>query len=189
MKKNIFASIIVFISVNIFAHAQGTDLYEYISKTIMAGAHSVIMETTKKGISPDDIKITEKFGEAQNPFTGEKYFRNYVSYPYYAIRKVCSALDGEISEIGMRENQHASARRDLFFSPCEYFIIIKSEDLEIEYFGCMSIDKNLKVGDKIKKGTYLSTMLGGGDGGMVLNIRMKYKCEIIDPSAWFPSYF
>ena len=189
MKKNIFASIIVFISVNIFAHAQGTDLYEYISKNIMAGAHSVIMETTKEGISPDDIKIAEKFGEAQNPITGEKFFRDYVSYPYYAIRKVCSVLDGEISEIGMRENQHASSRLDLFASPLEYFIIIKTEDLEIEYFGNMSIDKNLKSGDKIKKGTYLSTMLGGGDGGMVLNIRMKYKGEIINPSEWFPSYF
>jgi hypothetical protein len=38
MKKNIFASIIVFIFVNIFAHAQGTDLYEYISKNIISGA-------------------------------------------------------------------------------------------------------------------------------------------------------
>ena len=186
MKKNIFASIIVFISVNIFAHAQGTDLYEYISKNIMAGAHSVIMETTKEGISPDDIKIAEKFGEAQNPIIGEKYFRDYVSYPYYAIKKVCSALDGEIVEIGMKEN---TSPRDLFSSPLEYFIIIKTEDLEIEYFGRMRIDKNLKVGDKIKKGTYLSTMLGGGDGGMVLNIRMKYKGEIINPSEWFPSYF
>ena len=186
MKKNIFASIIVFISVNIFAHAQGTDLYEYISKNIMAGAHSVIMETTKEGISPDDIKIAEKFGEAQNPITGEKFFRDYVSYPYYAIKKVCSALDGEIVEIGLKEN---TSPRDLFSSLLEYFIIIKTEDLEIEYFGYMSIDKNLKSGDKIKKGTYLSTMLGGGDGGMVLNIRMKYKGEIINPSEWFPSYF
>ena len=186
MKKNIFASIIVFISVNIFAHAQGTDLYEYISKNIMSGAHSVVMETTKEGISPDDIKIAEKFGEAQNPITGEKFFRDYVSYPYYAIKKVCSALDGEIVEIGLKEN---TSPRDLFSSPLEYFIIIKTEDLEIEYFGYMSIDKNLKVGDKIKKGTYLSTMLGGGDSGMVLSIRMKYKGEIIDPSAWFPSYF
>ena len=186
MKKNIFASIIVFISVNIFAHAQGTDLYEYISKNIMSGAHSVIMETTKEGISPDDIKIAEKFGEAQNPITGEKFFRDYVSYPYYAIKKVGSALDGEIVEIGLKEN---TSPRDLFSSLLEYFIIIKTEDLEIEYFGYMSIDKNLKSGDKIKKGTYLSTMLGGGDGGMVLNIRMKYKGEIINPSAWFPSYF
>ena len=186
MKKNIFASIIVFISVNIFAHAQGTDLYEYISKNIKSGAHSVIMETTKEGISPDDIKIAEKFGEAQNPITGEKFFRDYVSYPYYAIKKVCSALDGEIVEIGLKEN---TSPRDLFSSLLEYFIIIKTEDLEIEYFGYMSIDKNLKSGDKIKKGTYLSTMLGGGDSGMVSNIRMKYKGEIIDPSIWFPSYF
>ena len=185
MKKNIFASIIVFISVNIFAHVQGTDLYEYISKNIMIGAHSVVMETTKEDISPDDIKIAGKFGEAQNPITGEKFFRDYVSYPYYAIKKVCSALDGEIVEIGLKEN---TSPQDLFSSPLEYFIIIKTEDLEIEYFGYMSIDKNLKVGDKIKKGTYLSTMLGGGDSGMVLNIRMKYKGEIIDPSAWFPSY-
>lgn len=63
------------------------------------------------------------------------------------------------------------------------------ENLEIQYFGYMRIDEKLKVGDKVKKRTYLSTMLGGGDNGMVLNIRMKYKGEIIDPSTWFPSYF
>ena len=31
-------------------------------------------------------------------------------------------------------------------------------------------------------------MKGGGDSGMVLNIRMRYDGKIIDPSRWFTFY-
>ncbi len=182
IKKILITAITIFISSNIFAQELNSDVYEYISKNIMADAHSVIMETTNEKYSADDIKIAGKFGEAQNPFTGKSFFRDYISYPYYAIRKVCSALDGEIIEITGLKN----LEQNLGLGTS---ITIKTEDLEIQYFGYMRIDEKLKVGDKVKKGTYLSTMLGGGDNGMVLNIRMKYKGEIIDPSTWFPSYF
>lgn len=181
-KKITTTSMMIFLSLIIFAQEQNSDIYDYISKNIMANAHSVIMETTKGEYSTDEIKIAGKFGETQDPFTGKSFFRDYVSYPYYAIRKVCSALDGEIVEItGLKKLE-----QNLGLGTS---ITIKTEDLEIQYFGYMRIDEKLKVGDKVKKGTYLSTMLGGGDNGMVLNIRMKYKGEIIDPSTWFPSYF
>ena len=181
-KKITTTSMMIFLSLIIFAQEQNSDIYDYISKNIMANAHSVIMETTKEEYSTDEIKIAGKFGENQDPFTGKSFFRDYVCYPYYAIRKVCSALDGEIVEItGLKKLEQNLGQGTS--------ITIKTEDLEIQYFGYMRIDEKLKVGDKVKKGTYLSTMLGGGDNGMVLNIRMKYKGEIIDPSTWFPSYF
>ena len=69
-----------------------------------------------------------------------------------------------------------------------YSITVKTDDLEIEYFGYMKINPELAVGDRIEKGTYLATMLGGGDSGMVLNIRMRYKGDVIDPTPFFPSY-
>ena len=52
----------------------------------------------------------------------------------------------------------------------------------------MKINPELAVGNRIEKGTYLATMLGGGDSGMVLNIRMRYKGDVIDPTPFFPSY-
>ncbi len=152
-------------------------VYDYISENIMADAHSVIMEAT--GSYSTEIKILKTYGETQNPFTGKSYFRDYVSYPYYSIRKVCSALDGVIVRIDLPKDNQGIAN---------YSITVKTDDLEIEYFGYMKINPELAVGDRIEKGTYLATMLGGGDNGMVLNIRMRYKGDVIDPTPFFPSY-
>ena len=153
------------------------DASDYIIENIMSDAQSVIMEAT--GSYSTEIKISKKFGEAQDPFTGKTIFRDYVSYPYYSIRKFCSALDGVIVQIESPKDKQGTANLS---------IIVKTDELEIEYFGYMKINPELAVGDAIKKGTYLATMLGGGDSGMVLNIRMRYKGQIIDPSPWFPSY-
>lgn len=50
----------IFLSLIIFAQEQNSDIYDYISKNIMANAHSVIMETTKEEYSTDEIKIAGK---------------------------------------------------------------------------------------------------------------------------------
>lgn len=145
-------------------------IYEYISNNIMNNSQSVILESTNETIDISKIKISEEFGDTQNPFTGKYFFRDYIAYPYYSIRKVCSALDGEVVKI-TKEKENS--------------IIIKTSDIEIEYFGWIKIDENLKVGDEIVKGTYLGTLFGGGDSGMKLKIRMKYNGSIINPSLWF----
>lgn len=148
---------------------------------IMSGAQSVVLETTNPEINPEKIKIDRKFGEAQNPLDGEKYYRDYVSYPYYSIKRFRSALDGEIVKIGAPENLYGGMENTS--------IIVKTGDLEIEYFGMMGlVNPELSVGSKIKKGTYLATMAGGGETGMRLNIRMKHRGEAINPEPWFPSH-
>ncbi|UTC55951.1 DUF4431 domain-containing protein [Treponema sp. OMZ 906] len=148
----------------------GQEIYKYISNNVMKAAQSVILETTNDKIDISKIKIVEDFGNVSNPFTGEYFYRDFIAYPYYSIRKFGSAIDGEIVEIS---------------KTTESSIIIKSGDLEIEYFGWITLDENLKVGDKILKGTFLGTLYGGGDSGMKLKIRMKYKDTIINPSLWF----
>ncbi|WP_191016358.1 hypothetical protein [Treponema zioleckii] len=136
-------------------------------------ARSVILETTSAKVDFSKIKITEKFGETQNPFTGKTFFRDYVAYPYYSIKKFCSALDGEISEIKtISSGGHGNS------------IAVRTEDLEIEYFGWIKLNEELHVGDKISKGTFLGTLYGGGDCGMKLKIRMKYKNKVINPEKW-----
>ena len=62
IKKILITAITIFISSNIFAQELNSDVYEYISKNIMADAHSVIMETTTEEYSTDEIKIAGKFG-------------------------------------------------------------------------------------------------------------------------------
>ncbi|MBQ5499345.1 MAG: hypothetical protein IIT73_06085, partial [Treponema sp.] len=94
-------------------------------------------------------------------------------------RNFCSALDGTIVYIGQPTNYPLVANAA---------ITVKTDGLEIEYFGLMWLNKDLSVGSKIEKGTYLGTMRGGGDSGMVLNIRMRYDGKIIDPSRWFTFY-
>ena len=176
MKKIFFITALSLIFISCTTNKTERDINTYISKNIMADAQSVIMETTREDITPDKIKITDMFGDAQNPFTGEKYFRDYVSYPYYSIRKFCSALDGVITKIDCPTNYYGDANLS---------IIVKTEELEIEYIGLMKINPDLALGDKINKGTYLATMLGGGDSGMVLSIRMRYNGEVINPAPWF----
>lgn len=177
MKKLIFLLSIIPILFSCASNKKDLDVYDNVIEDIMADAQSVIMEAT--GSYSTEIKIINKYGDAQDPLTGKSYFRDYVSYPYYSILKVCSALDGVIVQI-------ASPKDNLGIA--NYSITVKTDDLEIEYFGYMKINTELSVGDKIEKGTYLTTMLGGGDGGMVLNIRMRYKGIVIDPSPFFPGY-
>lgn len=55
---------------------------------IMSGAQSVILETTSPEINPEQIKINRKFGEAQNPFNGEKYYRDYVSVNRFSYVRI-----------------------------------------------------------------------------------------------------
>lgn len=146
------------------------ETYKYISNEIMNKSQSVILEAAKDNIDKSKIRIIDDFGKVQNPISGEFFFRDYIAYPYYSIQKFCSSIDGEIIEISNK---------------LESSIVIKSGDIEIEYFGYIKIDKNLKVGDKILVGNYIGTLFGGGDSGMKLKIRMKYKNSIINPSLWF----
>ncbi|MBR0124759.1 MAG: hypothetical protein IJM03_05360 [Treponema sp.] len=178
--KNLFATLLllfIFISCTTNKIKKEEEIYDYISKNIMCNAQSVILEATKKEINPDDIKISGHFGE--RPGICKKYYCDYISYPYYSIRKFCSALDGTIVYIGQPTNYPLVANAA---------ITVKTDGLEIEYFGLMWLNKELSVGSKIEKGTYLGTMKGGGDSGMVLNIRMRYDGKIIDPSRWFTFY-
>ncbi|UTC42707.1 peptidoglycan DD-metalloendopeptidase family protein [Treponema sp. OMZ 857] len=143
----------------------------------MNNAQSVIVKTTNENYDASKIKLSEKFGEVEDPFTGKKYFRNYVAYPYYSIKEFCSVLDGEIIQINKNKSEKGNTS-----------IIIKTEELEIEYFGWINLNTELNIGDKIKKGTFLGILFGGGESGMKLHIRMKYKNKIINPSIWLESY-
>jgi len=135
---------------------------------------SVVLEATKEGIDLSLIRPICKFGKSRNCFTNESYFRDYVAYPYYSIRKFCSALDGEITEMCKWKDNGEGAS-----------ITVRTGKLEIEYFGSFWFAENLSVGGKIKKGTYLGRMYGGGDGGMVLHLRTRYNGKVVDPELFF----
>ena len=164
VKKGLFG--ITWYTVRDFA--QESDL-----RKIMEDSASVILEPAKPLSYYKTLPIAERFGEAVNPISGEPFFRDYIAFPYYSIRKFCSALDGEITKIsGGAENGESS-------------VSVRTGKLEIEYFGCFHIEKNLSVGGKAKKGECLGVMFGGGDGGMVLKIRMRYDEKIVDPTEFF----
>ncbi len=147
------------------------DLYKKIDNQIIINPDAVILESTNA--YKNEIKIIEKFGDAKEPVTGRQIFRDYVAYPYYSIKKFGSAIDCIISKIE---------------TDGEVSITTCSDNLEIEYFGMIRIDENLKVGDELKIGSYIGTMLGGGDSGMKLKIRMRYNGSIINPEHWFSAY-
>lgn len=149
-------------------------IYEYIDKNIMINRQSIILESKQKNLNPKDIRVLLKFGVDRNPINGNLIFRDYVAYPYYSINTFCSALDGQITKMQNFDTENHGS-----------LITIKTENLEIEYFGWFYFNKDLKVGDKITKGTLLGTMYGGGDSGMVLHIRMKYKGKVLNPDVWF----
>ena len=135
---------------------------------------SVVLEATKQGRGFSDIRIVRRFGETRNVFTGEPYFCDHVAYPYYSIRKFCSALDGEVTEMrGFGDNKSDAS------------VTVKTGNLEIEYFGYFRFSENLNVGDKIKKGTCLGIMFGGGETGMVLHLRTRYNGRLVDPEQFF----
>ena len=127
---------------------------------------SILLEATNGN---NFIEIQQNFGITQHPFTGELVFRDYIAFPYYSIRRFKNALSGIVTNM---ENDTYEKR-----------IIIKSGNLEIEYFGHMIINERLAINSVIEKGTFIGEMQGGGDSGMVLKIRMKYKGILIDPSV------
>lgn len=167
----IFITIFEIISFSCKSTEKKSEVYKKIDSQIIINPDAVILESTIA--YKNEIKILEKFGEAKDPITGKKIFRDYVAYPYYSIKKFGSAMDCVISKIK---------------TDGEVSITTCSGNLEIEYFGMIRIDENLKAGDELKIGSYIGTMLGGGDSGMKLKIRMRYDGSIINPEHWFSAY-
>ena len=91
---------------------------------------SIVLEATKQGRGFSDIRIVRRFGETRNVFTGEPYFCDHVAYPYYSIRKFCSALDGEVTEMrGFGDNKSDAS------------VTVKTGNLEIEYLLCLAAER------------------------------------------------
>ena len=90
MKKIFAIAALSLIFISCTTNKTERDINTYISKNIMADAQSVIMETTREDITPDKIKITDMFGDAQNPFTGKNileimYHIHIIAYANFVL--------------------------------------------------------------------------------------------------------
>ena len=133
----------------------------------------VILKTTNAVKDASKIPVLYEFGTKINPFTGEEYLCNYISYPYYSIKKFGSGFDGKIIKI----NKDRKSNKYLDTS-----ITIQKGDVQVTYSGWINIPDNLKEGDSITKDTLLGTLFGGGDSGMKLKIQVKYKDQYLNPA-------
>lgn len=119
-----------------------------------------------------------RYGVDIDPFTGRLFFRDHIAYPYYSVRTFKAALSGVIVALG----PVACEAPGWIGENC---ITIRTGNLEIDYFGSMDVAPGLAPKQAIARDTMLGTMTGGGDVGMQLKIRMRYKGVVIDPSFWF----
>ena len=168
--------IIVVINISCTTEINNTEnminYYNEVSNILSENTCNIIVESNLNNTDNEFIEIQDNFGINRDVFTHKLFFRNYIAFPYYSIRKFKNALSGILISLSTNEM-------------LEKIIKIKTGELEIEYFGRMKISDKIKINDLIKKNTLLGEMLGGGDAGMKLKIRMRYKGRITDPSLWF----
>jgi len=157
---------------NIPLDSSDLELYEKAYDIIGTDYEPVILKTTNAVKDASKIPVLYEFGTKINPFTGEEYLCNYISYPYYSIKKFGSGFDGKIIKI----NKDRKSNKYLDSS-----ITIQKGDVQVTYSGWINIPEDLKEDDLIKKGTLLGTLTGGGDSGMQLKIEVQYKNQILNP--------
>lgn len=115
--------------------------------------------------------MTSPFGMRKHPKTGLQTMHNGIDMigKGYAGDTIVAFADGTVSEVGYNSSKG-------------YYISIKHNDAESEYFHLKKDTTKVKKGDKVKSGQALATMgTTGSSTGVHLHFGFKVNGKYVDP--------